>query len=352
MSSSSTKQDAFNSMTKKYLDNVLDTSDGSPELEIRFGTRGVRPIAKIDYDNVIQKLMSSGFYMPTDPQYSLKIQNEYVDSKTGVTKLSNIRTEISGLSNIQEYCKENKLDEIRAVTFQQKNYAMANGKPQYPINFDDFNFRISYQKERNLSRTSGIIRNTIATWPDNKKVFRYINRVTLVHKSLPFKVDLSIVKESHKERRQYVPEYSFEAARVLESQEKYEIEIEVDNSQVGPGTKYSSGEKSNNALASALRKGIKYILSGLQGTNYPISYPDQHSVAQQYLKLIQGDKYQEKYLYPRNFIGPSSYTLQVQNIAPINEDSVIPNIRNNYTVTDKADGTRKLLFISSKGRYI
>ena len=58
MSSSSTKQDAFNSMAKKYLDNILNTSDGNPELEIRFGTRGVRPIAKIDYDNVIQKLIS------------------------------------------------------------------------------------------------------------------------------------------------------------------------------------------------------------------------------------------------------------------------------------------------------
>lgn len=350
MSKPSKTKDAFNDMTKIFLDNILDTKDGNPELEIRFGTRGIKPITKIDYDNIIQKLLSCGFERE-ESRYLLRIQNEYIH-KSGETKISNIRAEISGLSNIQTYCKENKITDGMEVDFVQKSYAMNSGKPQFPINFDDFNFRLSYQKEKLLNKGSGLVRSIIASWPDNKKTFRYINRVTLKHQTYPYVVELSIVKESHKDRGRYIPEYTFEAGQVLESQEKYEVEIEVVNKDVGPGTKFRlENFLAATALTKTLRKGIKFILSGLQSTNYPISYPEQHDIAQEYLKLTLGDKYVEgKRLYPKNFIGPSSYTLQVQNIAPINEDSTIPNIRNDYTVTDKADGARKLLYIAKKGK--
>jgi len=39
----------------------------------------------------------------------------------------------------------------------------------------------------------------------------------------------------------------------------------------------------------------------------------------------------------------------MMNISEIMENSTIPNIRNNYTVTEKADGDRHLLFINSNG---
>ncbi len=42
--------------------------------------------------------------------------------------------------------------------------------------------------------------------------------------------------------------------------------------------------------------------------------------------------------------------MQLANITPINTDSNIVNIRENYTVTDKADGDRKMLYISSNGK--
>ena len=61
--------------------------------------------------------------------------------------------------------------------------------------------------------------------------------------------------------------------------------------------------------------------------------------------MIRGEDYQVKRVYPKDFIGPGSFTLQLENIiAPI-EDSTIVNVRNNYCVTEKADGERKLLYI-------
>ena len=53
---------------------------------------------------------------------------------------------------------------------------------------------------------------------------------------------------------------------------------------------------------------------------------------------------------PRDFTGPSSFTLQLENIIEQDEDNKQPNIRNDYTVTDKADGERKLLYIASDGK--
>ena len=51
-----------------------------------------------------------------------------------------------------------------------------------------------------------------------------------------------------------------------------------------------------------------------------------------------------------DFIGPSSISLEMRNIMPVDIDSSMPNINKPYTVTDKADGERKLLFISNVGK--
>ena len=40
----------------------------------------------------------------------------------------------------------------------------------------------------------------------------------------------------------------------------------------------------------------------------------------------------------------------MENIVPKNEDIEVPNIRNEYTVTEKADGERRLMYVSSKGK--
>ncbi len=53
---------------------------------------------------------------------------------------------------------------------------------------------------------------------------------------------------------------------------------------------------------------------------------------------------------PSDFIGPSSISLEVANIIPVDSDSNIPNINNKYTVTEKADGLRKLLYVSKIGK--
>ena len=418
------KQSEFSNIVKEYLDGIIDKSDGIPELEIRFGTRGNNPTTRDNFDGVLQKLLSSGFEFAKKNAYSLKIQNEFIDQKTGQTKLSLIRAEIHGINDVQNYCKTNTPDE-KYVLFTQKMYAKTNGSRSgrsgmeegeggaaassgetiHPVIFDDFNFKVSYEREKRIANTSTLARTILKSWNDNKKTFRYINRSTLKHPDFPFQIDMSVVKESHKDQTGYISASTFEAAKVLESPIRYEIEIEVINDLVGPGTSFNDPKH----LLDNLRKMIKIVMSGFQGTNYPVSLSEMRGVQRRYYELLhpeekQGsdsdsdseaadvrdrdrerqrrggagkdddrdrerDREREKrererereresgrggnmLLRPKHFIGPSSYTLQMQNIRPIDADSKVPNIRMNYSVTEKADGQRKILFVAPKTGHV
>ena len=342
------KEKNLNDIVKVYLNTIISSKTSSiPELEVRFGTaRGMRPITRIDQDNVVKRLISAGFHI-SDAQYMLRMNPEYIEQKTGLIKESNVRVELLGLQDISEYCKNDNIDSVVTPNFMKK-YRMRDDEGRFEVvDVPDFNFRVAISEEINILPSSRLARNIVDTWADNKKSFRYIQRHTLRSNDFPMvRVDLSIVKESKRKGRDTVRNYKFIDSNIINGSERYEIEIEVEPKMVGYGTLYETSE----AVVAELRRIIKLVLSGIQNTNYPISMNEQKSTLSTYMNLIHGNKYQEERIYPRHFIGPSSYTLQVVNIAPLNENAEIPNIRNNYTVTDKADGERKLLYISSSGR--
>ena len=345
-------QQELNTMIEIYLANVTrQKSNVSLEFESKFGTRGIKPITRIDYDNVIKQLLSQGFSIKYENNYLLRIQNEYDDVKSGFKKMSNIRTEITGLQNIQLYCKTDKLDKIShgSILFQQKQpFNASRDSKLFPVNFDDFNFRSTLSIETRMDEYSPSIKTIKDKWSENKKTFRFLNRCTMMGDYMfPFMIDISIVKDSKRQGKFYVPEFNIKDSDVFDGQEKYEIEIECINSKIGVGTNYNTPEKINKAM----KQVIKYILSGLQGTNYPIAYSEQNNVLQDYMRLLWGKEFKEgARVFPKNFVGPSSYTLEMQNIAPLDVESSMPNIRTDYTVTDKADGDRKLLHIHADGK--
>ena len=280
-STSQQQKDMFNILTQKYLDNVLNRDDGISELEVKFGTKNIKQITKNDFDNVFKKLISSGFRVSMSQEYSLKIQSEFVDENTGKTKLSDVRTEIYGISDIQKYCRTDSLEDLN-YRFVKKSAAMEGSEYIRPVSIDDFNFRISYQKERIIPAASGLAQSILSNWQNNKKIFRYLNRTTLVHDNFPFHVDISIVKESHRRDGYMTPEYTFKSAQITACEPKYEIEIEMDNKSVGPGTRLQNGI----VVADILRTGIKLVLAGMQGTNFPVSYHELGLVAKQYYYML------------------------------------------------------------------
>lgn len=362
-------QDQLDIISLAYI-NSIDSKYSEIEMEAKFGTRGIRTLTKLDYDNVVKKLKSNGWTTITqNGTYLLRIQPEFLDIKTGRFKATGdferFRIEIEGINNIQEYCKSNSIN----IVDNKDHYGVKiNKKTPLKIikddketdekiqsaNFDDFNFRVTINNEETISKKGKIGQDVFENWNKTKKVFRFINRVTFVHETLPFKVDLSIVKSSTKNEKGWmIQTYNIENSNVFNNQESYEIEIEVDKSAK---IKY----KSPKDLSNDLQKVVKQVLSGLQKTNFPVSYAEQRNVSQEYLKLLfeeeqikQDGKYiPKKYAYSSDFIGPSLVTLDLINVAPLNPDIIVPNIREPYAycVTEKADGDRHLLFINDKGR--
>tara|TARA_B110000444_G_scaffold4800_1_gene4505 strand:+ start:16067 stop:19726 length:3660 start_codon:yes stop_codon:yes gene_type:complete len=329
-----------------YLVNVSKLSDNMvPELEVRFGTKKIKSLTKIDFYNIIRSLLNNNF-KNTLENYHLKIITD--------NESSNIRTQITGFPNVQHYCKYNNIQDIldtANVEFVEKDYFINNGEKIYPIDYDDFNFRISYQIEKNYNSNDVTIQNILNKWSSTKKIFRYIKRFEFTNPDFPFLIHCSIVKTSKTNNGKLIPQFNIKDSDVFNSAEQYEIEIELNNAQIGIDTQFSTGINIHNKL----RQVIKYVLIGIQQTNFPISLRDQSQIIINYLKIVKNKDYDEtKKPLNIDFIGPSSSTLQMINL--INENDInesnksIPNIRNNYTVTDKADGSRKLLFINEDGK--
>jgi len=352
----------------QFLLNNPNSKYNQYEMEAKFGTRGIKQITKLDYDNVVKKLKSLGFYSTNEVGiYSLKIQPEFLDVKTGEFKTSGdfdrFRIEIEGLTNIQEYCKTNNLKLINDKSpynvkiLRKIDVKKDNDNFIQSANFDDFNFRVTLKNEETISKTGKIGLEIFENWNKSKKVFRYINRVSFIHKDFScFQIDLSIVRSSTKnseERGRMIQTYNIDESNVFENPEVYEIEVEVlDNAR--------NVFKEPRDLSDKLQKVVKNVLCGLQRTNYPISYPEQKEVLQNYLKLLFEEDYLkkgEKYLpkervYPSDFIGPGLKTLELQNVAPISKEVIVPNITEpySYCVTEKADGERHLLYINNQGK--
>jgi hypothetical protein len=300
--------------------------------------------------------------------------------------MANIRAEVVGIDLIQEYCRTNSIQKIADMASSVMNKLKFTKKSstkdekdnwQKPIDMFDMNFRVSYQLEQTFNTQVPFIKSVINTWADRKKTFRLLNRVRFEHPSFPIFADLSIVRSSKKFARKMggadieggagrrfnsmgsntpVPTYTIQEAGVFENVETYEIELEIDNRRVGNGTIYDTPDK----VMDVLRKCIRIILCGIQECFYPISFTERDIVLNSYMKTIRGDTdYEYKKIDINNkrdfhsnfvFIGPGSITLQREHILPKKEGSLYGNVLENYTVTDKADGSRKLMFIHEDGR--
>ena len=350
ITSKDSKKEELSNKFLKYIETYLSSytrfsENVVPEFEIRFGTKKIKNINKVDFYNVIKSLLNYDFKLFNE-NYFLKIMN--------ASNLSNIRTQINGLPNIQSYCKLNNLSGIlddNNIKFVEKEYFKTSDAQLFPLDFDDYNFRVCYQTEQNYSRNHSAVEELHSKWNSLKKIFRYIKRYEYRHPDLPFLIHCSIVKTSKSHYGKFIEQFNIKDSEVFNSLENFEIEIELNNEFIIANKSFSNAE----FLYTNLRKVIKYILIGLQETNYPVTLNEIDFAMQQYLKLAKGPDYKPMMIPSiKDFIGPSSTTLQMVNILPETEindtNNSIPNIRNNYTVTDKADGTRKLLYISPQGK--
>ena len=156
------------SLTQEQLINIyLETKDSlgeniNAELEVRFGTKNIGKITKNRFDNTIKYLLANNFDFSDNGKYYLSI------------KADDIRVEIDNINNIQTYCKTNSLPTeypTQGYTFTEKTSYLIDDTIQAKVNLDNFNFRITYSKEKNLMSETREVQELITNWASKKSLF-------------------------------------------------------------------------------------------------------------------------------------------------------------------------------------
>ena len=393
-----TPQEQLNQLLKVYYQDKPGVST-EKELELRYGL-GENYITKTQFNNVINKLRGSGFILINkEGDYTLRI-NPMTRGRSGFINQSFIRAEINELNNIQHYCKTDYFDVVNIpdhINLIQKRRAILNKKADKknpgktifefvkPVDFYNSNFRVNYKQEKKLSQEDKVLQSVLKEWPTSQKIYRYLKRYRFKIPNMPFEIHCSIVKTSKQKKSRgrsiYIAENNVQESNVFNNPENYEIELEFNEDEMNKmviskanedSYKTSSCEIHNKIIMNIIKKYTKVILSGIQSTNYPIRYDEQTSVLKQYLKLSYINKYvtnvkgkkrkpmmtlekllKDEFAWKRknrmNFIGPSSVSLEMKHIV-LTDNKNAPNINNYYTVTEKADGERHLLYINEIGK--
>ena len=352
-----TPNEQLNTLLSYYLTNNVPTNSNYPEFEARFGTRrDFKKISKIDYDNVITELQRRGFMTSyADNKARLDIRSQF-KSDAGVRD-SAIRVELHGMPLIQEYCRTDNLDSLmltknlRNIKFIQKQPILdLKEQPLRDAEFSDFDFTVSFKNERSYNHKSELVAGMQKDWQSMKKTFRLINRIEFTCPAFhQIRVHMTVVKSSTVSvnsvgKREPVYSYNIADSNVFSNEPTYEIEFELINKVISKGT------DTPDRLTAIIHKVSKFILCGLQNTNFPIPNREKEFILNEYSEVLYpGEK---RKMNPSYFIGPSSVTLQASNLSEkASSISSEPSIvRGAFCVTDKADGDRHLLFISSTGK--
>lgn len=347
----------LNLLLSYYLTNNVAGSGNHPEFEARFGTRrDFKKISKIDYDNVVMELQRRGFTTVSENNKArLDIKTQF-KSDAGVRD-SSIRVELHGMPLIQEYCRTDKLDASmllknnKKILFVQKQPILdVKQEPLRDAEFSDFDFTVSFKNERNYHHKSEIVTGMLNDWQSMKKTFRFINRIEFKCPEYPkVNIHMTVVKSSTVTvnaagKRESLYAYNIADSNVFSNEPTYEIEFELNGNMI------SQAVDTPQSLTAMVHKISKFILCGLQNTNFPISNREKEFILNEYSELLYpGEK---RRMNPSYFIGPSSITLQAANLSEkASSISSEPSVtRGAYCVTDKADGDRHLLFISSTGK--
>jgi len=135
-------------------------------------------------------------------------------------------------------------------------------------------------------------------------------------------------------------------SKLFSTNDEYEIEIGINDLRYLLKEKKSI-ELKYNKLKEDMKNTIKYVAAGFQSSNFPISLTEQKNVFRDYNKFI-GNR-ESDVVDTSMFIGPSSLTLQKTNLID-DPENLNSSVLENFCVSDKADGDRKLLIISMSGR--
>jgi hypothetical protein len=280
------------------------------ELEATFGFKG-----SVDLDtfmNVAQRLRARGY--EALPQ----------EDKLNIILPEHLRFSIMGTGTIQSYCRDNTLANKGFIAMIKDRIGVES-----TLDLTEYDVRIKTRREKNLDHSDPAVRKPLESWGQQRKAFRLIQRWTFIGDGVQF--DLSVVKSSRKDKtnnNEYDWRRSFEESRVVDAAPTYEIEVELLRDKIATPAEAKA----------KLIKGVGEVLRGIQKNALLIRNSQRLKVLEGYKELAATDRFRG--VYP--------VTLEKKNMSLEIEEGV-PNIRQGYNVTDKADGQGVIGYCDSRG---
>jgi len=212
----------FRGNKDKSLSYIIETlTHKQIELEVIFG--------KNEYQNPVDRSTFMRVLELCKTDYSLKQEQTTLDIRQEFQKgkISNIRCSLSGIDAIKQYCKTDSLTGIeKYATFLIKRNHSKDGERFDSIVDEDYNLRMTLKDEVELSLSDSRIVEFINHHSEKKKHFRYKKRFSFQTQDKLFRIDLTVVKSTKKQKGNYQLKQRFREADILSQPEVYEIEIE------------------------------------------------------------------------------------------------------------------------------
>ena len=300
-----------------------------------------------DIRSITEYLLRAGYDRQGVPSTFLRISpspRSYEQNKPK-PKLNNVRICV-GQDGIQSFCNMNKQENFGgefylndSVHFERKvNLFSRNSNSYGNVNIKlSEETDISYPVKKSLKNSNSNIHDNIAndikdkSWNEMKKKFRYISRVSFVHKGNKkskscARVDISTVYETDGSY--------WSGIDPSKDTPKYEVEIEALNKEG------CTKEELKNSMLHALKE----VLRGQQDSCFPITTKSMVNVRNAYVEASK-NLLSTKDSNKSWFKGPQPVTLQKEDVSGVCNDDA-------YNVTNKSDGLRKLLYIFDDKLYL
>lgn len=247
---------------------------------------------------------------------------------------SNYRLTIENQNNIVDFCKTDVLSEYYVM-----KKAPVNGFENIKLSEYDIYFKM---KSENIVPTEEVEDEKFKKlFNTSNKFFRNKKRYSFFHTSNLFRVDVTIVKTSSKTSK------TLDGSGLLSSRDKFEIEIEYLN-EIG---KSKSVEKE---VIVALFNIIEIIKKVMDDTSFLVTKTQKELVLIDYLNLVNPKVFESSDIngFMRNVVykRPKSFFLSYQPVT-LEQPNLLDkelgriSIKEDYCVTEKADGERMLLYV-------
>ena len=313
---------------KRLLDEWTDHKEH--ELEATFSGAS----DKTTFLAVAQRLKARGFEaLPQEDKLNIIVPDPI-----------SIRFTLTGMAQIEAYCNDNRLDG-KYFEVMRKNRAGVESN----VDINEYGLRVKVRREELMSPTDPAVQQLLKTWSSQPKAFRLMRRYTFLSVEKGVRFDLSMVRSTSRilrgdKKGQFDYKLNFQDEDLGNRRAEYELEVEL----LRPTAEDKLGKTKQQIVDNKLKQliaGIGEVLRGIQKHHLLIRKSVSQRVLSQYADLINVPFVPGK---PPPFRGVAPYGMIKENMTKQRRDGV-PNVRDGYNVTDKADGLRMMGFVDDGG---